>query len=327
MEEGSPLTLRILNAEPLGYSDEARKALRRLGEVVERPVLQDELTEAVRGFEVLVVRLGLRVTKEVVRAADGLRVIVTPTTGLDHIDLEAAEERGVTVISLHGEADFLRTIPASAEHTWALLLALVRRVPWAFWHVRQGGWNRDSFRGRDLSCRRLGILGLGRVGEKVARFGRAFEMDVGAYDPYKVEWAEGVTRRVSLDELLATSDVLSVHVPLNSETQGMLDDERLRLLPRGAWVVNTARGGILDEHALVRLLEEGHIAGAAVDVLAVEHPHERREKSPLLTYARDHDNLLVTPHLAGATIESMEETEVFVAQKLRRFLVDERVPE
>jgi len=315
------MKVRILNAEPEGYSKEARRILQDIGEVIEEPVPQEILAVKVKGFDVLIVRLGLRVTREVFEATDQLRVVVSATTGLDHIDLEAAQEHGVAIISLKGEQEFLRTIPATAEYTWALLLVLMRRIPWAFDDVRQGGWNRNRFRSHDLRGKCLGILGLGRIGKQVACYGLAFGMEVGAHDPFLKGWIKEVRRFETLKDFLCWSEVLSVHIPLDKETQGFLNEERLRLLPKGAWVVNTSRGALLDENALVTLLQEGHIAGAAVDVLTEEQREISREQNPLLKYARRHSNLLITPHLGGATTESMSKTEAFMAEKLRQFLI------
>jgi D-3-phosphoglycerate dehydrogenase len=312
--------VRILNVEPEDYSAEARQILQGMGELVEEVVPQERLADRVQGFDALIVRLHVRVTDEVLAAADRLRVVVTATTGLDHIDLEAARKRGIEVISLYGETEFLRTIPATAEHTWALLLALVRQIPWAFQDVGQGNWDRDRFRGRDLRGKQLGILGLGRLGQQVARYGLTFGMQVGAYDPFLNEWPAGVQRFETLESFLRWSEILSIHLPLNQTTHGFLDKARLQLLPEGARVVNTARGAVWDEQAVVELLDTGHLAGAASDVLAEEQPAERREQCPLLAYAREHNNLLITPHIGGATIESMAMTEVFVARKLAKFL-------
>ena len=314
------MNVHILNAEPSEYSEEARRILQSLGELVEHPVSQGKLAQWVQGFDVLIVRLGLRVTRQVIEAADRLIAVVTATTGLDHVDVRAVEERGITVLSLRGEAEFLRTIPATAEHTWALLLALIRRVPWAFQDVQNGGWNRDLFRGEELRGKQLGILGLGRIGKQVARYGLAFGMKVGAYDPYRGEWLEGIKCFETLEGLLSWSQILTVHVPLKEETRGLLSKERLRLLPRGVWIVNTSRGAIIDEAALVGLLEEGHVAGAAVDVLVDEQSSRYRAENPLICYAQEHGNLLITPHLGGATMDSMRRTEVFMAKRLEEFL-------
>jgi D-3-phosphoglycerate dehydrogenase len=206
-----------------------------------------------------------------------------------------------------------------------LLLALLRRIPTAFASVRAGQWDRDKFRGNELDGRRLGLLGFGRMGRKIAKYGQAFGMEVAAYDPYVAHWAAGVARASCLPELLRHSEVLSLHVPLNAETKGLLDLNALSLLPAGAVLVNTSRGEVVDEAALVQALESGHLAGAALDVIAHEREPGKRQESPLLAYARTHDNLLITPHIAGATHESMAKTEVFMANKLAKFLHNSQV--
>ncbi len=311
---------RILNAEALGYCDEARALLRELGTLTEGDLSRDELLAQIGGYDVLIVRLAHQVDRAVLDAGVRLKAIVTATTGLDHIDTAYAASRGVAVLSLRGETAFLDSIWATAEHTWAVLLAVLRRIPQAHASVRAGHWDRDLFRGRELARKRLGIVGLGRVGRKVARYGLAFAMDVAAYSLQAEPWVDGVARMPSLPALLERSDVLSIHVPLNDETVGLIGARALKRLPRGAVLVNTARGGIVDEAALVDALETGHLAAAALDVIAHERAPEARNAGPLLAYARRHDNLLITPHIAGATHESMADTEVFMARKLAAYI-------
>ena len=318
----------ILNAEPLGYSPRAAERLASLGELRQKVVPPGRLADDLDGVDALIVRLAHRVDAEVLSAGRQLKAVVTATTGLDHIDLAAAAEQGVEVLSLKGEADFLRTIRATAEHTWALLLALIRRLPWAFDEVRQGSWQRDSHRGGELSGKRLGILGLGRLGEQVAIYGRAFGMDVAAYDPIRSGWPEGVQRCESQLDLATRSEVLSIHLPLNDGTVGLVDADTLAALPRGALVINTARGPLLDEDALLHLLDDGHLAGAALDVVRGERDG-RMPDSPLPEAAKTRTNLLLTPHIGGATWESMHRTEEFMADKLVQFLnrLGQPVPE
>jgi D-3-phosphoglycerate dehydrogenase len=234
--------------------------------------------------------------------------------------MEYATQKGITVLSLRGEFEFLRSIPATAEHTWGLLLALVRNIPAAFSDVQNGHWRRDRFKGHDLRERRLGIVGLGRIGEKIANYGQAFGMHVSAYDPYCHTWLPSVKKYDKLEELASESDVLSVHVPFTPETKNLIDVVVLNCTPRGAYLVNTSRGGVLDEDALLNVLVSGHIAGAALDVLANEQEFNKKSHSPLLDYARIHDNLIITPHIGGATYESMRATEVFMAYKLKAHL-------
>lgn len=312
--------IRILNAEPAGYAADARRVLTGLGELVEAPLARDELVRAVADCEVLIVRLGHQVDREVLDAAPRLRAIVTATTGLDHVDVAHAARRGIAVLSLAGETEFLRTVHATAEHTWALLLALVRRIPAAVESVRQGGWDRDRFRGRELAGKRLGLVGLGRLGRRVARYGLAFDMAVAAYDPYATDWLDAVARAAALGDLAARADVLSLHVPLNAGTRGLVGRREIAALPRGSLLVNTARGEVVDEDALLWGLESGHLAGAALDVVAGERDRAGGPAPRLLAWARSHDNLLVTPHIGGATEESMARAELFMARKLAAFL-------
>ncbi|HEX2055942.1 MAG TPA: NAD(P)-dependent oxidoreductase [Nitrospiraceae bacterium] len=310
---------RILNAEPEGYSGKAHALLAELGDVMEGPLSRDALCEALADIDILIVRLAHQIDRELLAAGRQLKIIVSATTGLDHIDLAAAADRHIAVLSLRGEADFLRNITATAELTWALLLALMRRVPEALASVRDGEWNRDAFRGRDLSGRRLGIIGLGRVGRQVAEFASAFRMTVAAYDPHVTSWPAAVHRKASMAALLRETDVLSVHVNLHPGTIGLIGRQELALLPRGSVLINTSRGDVVDADALVEALDSGHLSGAALDVVPFERDHERRRASPLFAYAAARSNLLITPHIAGATVEAMHKTEEFMAHKLLDF--------
>lgn len=314
----------ILNIEPGGYSPEARAILAELGVLSERQLDRNELLASIGTADVLIVRLAHQIDREVIEAGVRLRAIVSATTGLDHIDVACAEQRGVAVISLRGEGEFLRTVPVTAEHTWALLLALVRRIPWAAEAVRNGEWNRDAYRGRELSGCRLGIVGLGRLGRVVARYGAAFGMNAAAFDPYQVDWPEEVERAPSLEALFRSCNIVSLHVPLNSETYGLIGATELSWLSSDALLVNTSRGDLVDEEALCWSLEQGTLAGAALDVLSHEREPDRRRAGPLMGYLRTHDNLLVTPHIGGASHVSMARSELFVVRKLAAFLHSQR---
>ena len=311
---------RVLNAEPDRYSPRARATLEEIAEVTEEALDRDALLRALPGYDALIVRLGHRVDAALLDAAPRLRAIATATTGLDHIDLRAARDRGVEVLSLRGENEFLRTVVATAEHTWALLLALLRRIPSAAAAVQRGEWDRDAFRGRELDGKRLGIVGLGRIGERVARYGQAFGMEVRAYDRYREGWPDDIIRMPTLETLLETSDVLTVHVPSNEDTKGLIGRRQLSRLPAGAVIVNTARGAVVDGAAVADFIKSGRIAGAAVDVVEGETASGGVGGDPLVLAARESDHVLVTPHIGGATAESMEKTEIFMARKLADFL-------
>lgn len=313
------MTWRILNAEPENYSPQAAAILQTQGELRLAHQNQTSLLNAVTDVDALIVRLAFQVDEQVFNAAPNLRAVVSATTGLDHIDLAAAERHGVRVLSLRGEEDFLRNIPATAELTWGLLLSLTRKIPAAFDSVREGEWQRDWFKGHDLAGRRLGILGLGRIGTMVARYGQAFGLQVFAFDPNTQHRMPGVENTESMEDLLRQADILSIHVPLNPDTVRLIGKTELDLLPAGALLINTSRGDILDEPALTSVLERGHLAGAALDVLSNERSQELAD-SGLIQYARTHDNLILTPHIGGATYESMAATEIFMAKKLVQYL-------
>lgn len=318
--------MKILHAEADGWAAEARRRLAAVtGAEIEAASLdRDGLLARLPGVDALIVRLGHRIDGELLAAAPRLRFVASATTGLDHIDLEAAARRGIEVISLRGETEFLEQVPATAEFTWALLLALLRRLPAAANDAARGAWRREFFRGHELSGRRLGLAGLGRVGRQVARFGLAFGMEVAAYDPAPAREVAGVELCPSLAALLERSDVFSLHAPLGPGTRGMIGAPELALLPPGAFLVNTARGGLVEEEALAAALREGRLAGAALDVIENEREPAARERGPLARYLREHGEqgrLLLTPHLGGATFESMARTEIFVAEKLAAALL------
>lgn len=309
----------ILNVEPDEYSEEARTIIKGIGHLVEKKMDRSELLAKIHEFDVLIVRLRHQIDAEVMGATTCLKVIVSATTGLDHIDLETASRKNIAVLSLRGETEFLRSIPATAELTWGLLLALTRMIPSAQSSVLNGEWERDRFKGHELSGMRLGIVGLGRIGEKIARYGLAFGMRITAYDPYRNDANPGIEMKNSLTELLVDSDIVSIHVPLNQETVNLIGIKELSVMPRGSWLINTARGAIVNEPALLEALKSGHLAGAALDVLAGERKNERQS---MIDYARLHSNLLLTPHIGGATYESMQATEIFMANKLKNHYED-----
>lgn len=315
-------SLRILNAEPDRYSPEAQSILESLGSVENGPLTNEQMLATIGNFDVLIVRLAHQVDEQLLTHGQRLKVIVTATTGLDHIDQEAARAHRITILSLRGEVDFLRSIPATAEHTWGLLLAVVRHIPAACNSVLEGHWDRNRFRGNDLAGKTLGLLGLGRIGLKVAGYGLSFGMKVIAYDPHPEITMAGVQMVDTMDELFKRSQVLSVHVLLTNETLHIIGDHELSLLPPEAFLVNTSRGEIIDEQALITALDQKRLVGAALDVISGERLPDQGASS-LIEYARSHENLIITPHIGGATYESMAATEVFMARKLCKFLGQE----
>jgi len=310
----------ILVTESKGFSKEATALLRRAGRVLHHDLDRPELLHEAVQADVLWVRLRHQIDEELMERAPRLKVIVSPTTGLNHIDMEEAARRGIRVLSLRGETEFLKSVHATAEHTVGLILGLIRRVPDAKSHVLGGGWNRDLFRGNELAGKVAGIVGYGRLGRIVARLLLAFEMRVLASDPHV--WTTDVdpgVQIVPLNELLRQADLVTLHVNLYAETTGFFGKEHFAQMKSGAWFVNTARGELVDEGALLEGLRSGHVRGAALDVLTDERS-AGMGSHPLVQYARRHENLLITPHIGGCTVESMEKTELHMARKLYDFL-------
>ena len=258
----------------------------------------------------LIVRSATTVDASVLDVAPGLRVVGRAGVGVDNIDVAAASERGVAVMNAPGG----NTISA-AELTMALLLSVARRVAEADRSIREGNWERARFQGIELRGKTLGVIGAGRIGWEVAERCRSFGMDVVFFDPYlsagRVEDLH--PHLVSLDQLIETSDVISLHVPLNSETRGLIDDSALNRMKKGAFVLNASRGGVVDEAALARALIEGTIAGAGLDVYETE---PLPPDSPLLSAP----NLVLTPHLGASTKEAQVQVALEVARSVRAAL-------
>jgi D-3-phosphoglycerate dehydrogenase len=317
--------MRILLAEKSSFSMRGINALAELAPTDAYDLTQEQLPEVVKAYDVLIVRLGLKVDETVLAAGKGLRVVGTPTTGLDHVDVAAAGRRKIAILSLRGERDFLDRVYATAEHSFALLLSLVRRIPAAFAAVKDYEWRRDLYRGSELNGKVLGIVGCGRLGTMVARYGVAFGMRVLVYDPYQPDLPPGVETCTSLPDLLSRSEIVSLHVPLSEETRGMLSEPAFNCMQPGAILVNTARGAVVDEAALLRALESGRLAGAALDVLCDEYELGKGRDHRLIEYARTHENLIITPHIGGATQESIEKADLFLAQKISQFFNDTHI--
>ena len=308
--------LKILIAESVGCSRVAVDILRQLGDVELADLKFDELWAAAPDFDILWVRLRHRISGVLMDHAPRLRVIATPTTGLSHIDLEAASTRGIRVFSLRGETDFLQNIRATAEHTIALMLGVMRHLPAATASVQNGAWDRDQFKGSELYGKTMGIVGYGRVGRIVAGYLRAFGARVIVTDPRLAQTPGSPdVEAVSLNDLLTQADLVSVHVDLNERTHNLFGWAEFRRIKTGAWFVNTSRGELIVEEALLWALESGRLSGAALDVLKGEQGNQATQGA-IAQYARKHRHLLITPHIGGCTFESMAKTEIFLAGKI-----------
>lgn len=268
------------------------------------------LAKRLKDFDAVLVRSATPVPGEALGEAGRLRVIGRAGAGVDTIDVEAATARGIAVMN----APDGNTL-AAAEHALSLLFALARHVPRADAGMKQGEWPKAGLTGFELEGKRLGVIGLGRIGATVARKARGIGMEVAAHDPFLPAAAagKGSVPLMSLDELLAWADVITLHIPRTKDTTNLLNQTRLRGMKQGAFLVNAARGGLVDEAALLALLDEGHIAGAALDTFSTE---PLPKDSPL----RNHPRLVLTPHLGASTGEAQQAVSTILARQIIEFV-------
>jgi len=276
----------------------------------DRPMTEEELTQGLKEIDAVVLGMD-KCSRKVIESLERVRVIGRHGVGLDNVDLDAATERGIIVTyTPHVNADSV------ADHTWALILALVRKIIPANASTKAGRWEGAKFVGVELSGKTLGILGLGAVGQRVAKRAMGFDMTVLYYDKRRnkaIEREMGITY-VDLERLLKDSDIITIHAALTSETKRMIGTRELRMMKKTALLINTARGEIIDEKILVQALREGWIAGAALDVFEREPPKQ------LLNTG----NVVLTPHIASYTIEALHRMDTMVAEDIVKVLVGKK---
>lgn len=269
----------------------------------------EELVKKIPDYDALIVRSETKVTKEVIAAAKRLKIVGRAGVGLDNIDVKAVKEKGIEIVN----SPECSTISV-AEHAIGLMLAFLRKIPAGEKHLREGKWERSKYQGNELYGKTLGVVGLGRIGREVALRARAFGMRVLGYDTnmtmedmeeYNVEYVG------ELPDLLKQSDIVSVHVPLTDATRNMISEKEIGLMKKTAIIINTARGGVINENALYNALREGRIKGAGLDVFENEPP----AGSPLLTL----ENVVLTPHLASGTEEAQIKAGTIVVEKIKNF--------
>ncbi len=290
---GSPV--KVLVCDPLAQSaiDQMKQA--GLDVTVKTGLKPQELAEIISPFQILAVRSGTKVTAQVIEAAKNLKLIVRAGVGLDNVDAEAARKKGIDVQNTPHA-----TTNTVAEHTMALMLSLVRHIPQAQASLKRGEWDRKNFQGVELRGKVLGVVGLGRIGQEVAKRAKAFGMEVIAHDSVVTsEVAEALEiELVPLVDLVKRADFISLHLPLNEATHHLFDKSLLSKMKKGSYLINASRGGIVDEGALLELLKKEQIAGAALDVYEEEPP----KNNPLFELKQ----VVAVPHLGAMTKEGQE---------------------
>lgn len=274
---------------------------------------EDELVAIIGDYDALLVRSQTRVTERIMKAGTKLKVIGRAGVGVDNIELEPATQRGIIVIN----APDGNTI-TTCEHTFAMMMALARHIPQAYAKTVQGTWDRKTFLGVELRNKTLGVLGMGRIGSEVAKRAKAFGMDILAYDPFLTEErAEKLqVKLASVDDIIRNADFMTVHTPLTPETRHMISRPQFEVMKKGMRIINCARGGVVDEMALVEAIDEGIVAGAAFDVFESEPP---AADHPFL----NHPSIIVTPHLGASTVEAQENVAIDVSEQVLHILRNE----
>ena len=307
--------MTVVVSETFAFSEDSLELLKKIGPLETGPYAHDELIYAVANATVLMVRLAHKIDEQLLSHAPQLKMVISATTGLNHIDLDACRKRSIEVICLKGERDFLNSISSTAELSMGLLMSLIRYIPAAHNDVCAGNWNRDRFMGQSLFGKTLGIIGMGRLGKLLAGYARAFKMEI-IYCDLRSEADCENARLVSLSELLSISDIISLNASHSRTDPTILDRANLALVKPGVLIVNTARGELVDEYEICRLVEQGHIGGYATDVMSDEQEIKANLKEhALVKLAADGHNVIVTPHIGGATIDGLSRAENFVIKK------------
>ena len=298
--------MKVLVCDPI--HEDGIKILKDAGFQVDisPEISYEELKEKVGDYDVLVVRSRTKVTREIIEAGEKLKVVGRAGAGIDNIDVEAAKEKGVKVLNTP-EAPAI----AVAELTIGLLLSLARQIPRADSSMKDGRWAKKEFKGWQLNGKTFGVVGLGHIGEKVARLAKAFGMKIlitKRTPPSPEILKELEAEFVPLDELLRRSDIVSLHVPLTPQTHHMIGEREIQLMKDGAFIINTSRGAVIDEKALFEALKSGKLGGAALDVYEVEPPEDYSlMKLP---------NVVCTPHIGAQTVEAQRAAATLLAQKI-----------
>jgi D-3-phosphoglycerate dehydrogenase / 2-oxoglutarate reductase len=296
---------KVLVSEPLSETGLAVLAKAGFPCDVKTGLTREQLLAEIGGYDALVVRSATQVDRELLAAGKRLKVVGRAGVGLDNVDLKAATELGILVVNAPSG-----NVVSAAEHTIALLLALLRKVPEAQASVKAGEWKRTKFVGTELMGKTVGLVGLGQVGARVAARLKPWSVRLLAYDPFvsPEKAAELGVVSASLDEVLETSDVVSLHTPVTPETKGLLGEARLARMKKGVFIVNCARGALIDEAALVKALDEGRVGGAALDVFSVEPPKDFT--------LMQHPKIVATPHLGASTVEAQDRVAVETVELL-----------
>ena len=317
---------RILVITPVSHIEGLRKLLDSVGRTDYRErISYKELLNIIKDYDAIFCnpnKQPFRIDELLMERARKLRFIATASTGTNHIEMEEAKRRGIKVISLTTDYKVISRISSTAEHAFAMMLAVIRNITPAFESVKMHNWDYEPFIGRQLDHMALGIIGYGRLGTIFARLAKPFFKKILVYDPYKKVNKDGI-RQVGFDKLLKESDVIALHVHVTPETHHLIDRKAIRKMKSGVYMVNTARGEVINSKDLISGLKSGKIKAAALDVIEDEYKRNKSD-NPLIAYAKKNKNLLITPHIGGMTREAQKKAYAASAKNLKKVIGGKR---
>ncbi|MDL2246672.1 phosphoglycerate dehydrogenase [Methanobrevibacter sp. OttesenSCG-928-K11] len=304
--------MKVLVADAINEKG-IEKLEKEMDVVVDTNITPEDLIKTIKEYDGIIIRSRTKVTKEVIQAADNLKIIARAGVGVDNVDLDAATEKGIMVVNSPESTSI-----TVAEHTMGLMLSLARKLSIADKSVKEGKWEKKKFMGVELRNKTLGVIGMGRIGSQVVSRCKAFEMDTIVYDPYLPEEiaSQMGVQLTDLNTVLKKADFITIHVPLTSETKHLISTEEFKTMKDNSFIVNCARGGIIDEEALYHALKNEEIGGCALDVYEEEPPKKDSKLFEL-------DNIVLTPHIAASTKEAQRDAAIIVAEEVIRLSKNE----
>tara|TARA_B100000902_G_C27317695_1_gene922385 strand:+ start:1502 stop:2443 length:942 start_codon:yes stop_codon:yes gene_type:complete len=311
--------LNFLILESENYSKNAIMTYQSLGNVF----LNNDINFTKKDIDVLIVRLGHMIDSEFLLEFENLKYIITPTTGLNHIDITECKSKNISIISLRDCMNKIKNVSSTVELTLGLLVSLVRNINGAINDVKiNNSWNRDKFRGFQLRDKKIGIIGLGRIGLAFAKICNLMGMHVYAYDPKFLDGKDlpSYISLLTFSDLLGSSDIISINASYDNNNKPLISFEEVSKMKKGVYVINTARGELINEEAVSKGIKDNHIAGLGIDVLSNEHNKEFLRNSPLFKAMKNDYNIIITPHIGGCTCEAMEYTENTIAKYFKGLL-------
>lgn len=312
--------MKLLNLEPEYFSKDAQSLLKKHFQYVERKYTRFQLIDEIHNFNIIICRLSINFDKSLLRKAINLKCIATTTTGLNHIDLEYCKKNNIEIISLKNEKNFLKNVYSSSEHTWALLMAIYKRIPESFNDVLNGNWNRNKFINFDLFGRNIGIIGFGRNGKKIAKYAESFGMKIFYFDKFNIISKKIYTQENKITEIFKKCEIIIITITYDETTHSLIDKNLFKLCKYKPILINTSRGEVINEKDLVNALKVNLISGYATDVLTNELDNNKLKNNTILDAAVSNKyNIIITPHIGGANFDSWGKTELFISKKIIKY--------